>query len=154
MKRFVVVLMVLVLLLSGCATGGPGGPTREINAVLDQYIAAYKAKDAGAVADLYSYPTKQIDADGREKTIQSRDEMTGALVLAFIFMEVHDMQIINRTVNLSGNTAVVTATIILDGRIFGTRTRTTGEMEFTMANDGGWKINVERTLSTSSSPGP
>ena len=84
----------------------------------------------------------------------SRDEMAGTLAFGFLFIEVYDFQLLNRTVNASGNTALVTATIILDGSVFGTPTLTTSEIEFTMTNNGDWKISVMRTLSTNSSASP
>jgi ketosteroid isomerase-like protein len=154
MKRTVIALLSLALLLSGCGSKGPDSPTREINAVLDRYVAAYRAKDASTLAGLYSYPAKSIDVDGQESIMASRDEMAGTLALGFLFIEVYDFQLLNRTVNASGNTALVTATSVLDGSVFGTHTRATSQVEFALTNNDGWKISVIRTLSTNGSASP
>lgn len=154
-KLWMVIILVAAISLAGCGSSvlGSHDAKSEINAALDRYAAAYKAKNTDAVADVYTYPCKNIDENGRESVIRSRNEMKSTMGLGFALIDsIYDVQITNRTVAVSSNTASVTATVFVDAKAFGYRVRTTSQAEFALVNSGGWKISTIHTKSSTTSP--
>lgn len=154
-KLWIALAMLLSIFLAGCGSSTLGGhdAKAEINATLDRYAAAYKAKDADAIADVYTYPCKNISEDGAESIITSRDQMKFTMAFGFAMLgQIYDVQIINRTITISGDSALVTADVFADADVLGSRFRTTSQAGFTLVNSGGWKISVVHTKSSTTSP--
>lgn len=139
MKRAVPILLVSVLalsLLAGCGLD----PKTEINAVLDQYAAAFKAEDIVAMGETLDDTVTTVHSDGTSAT-NPRSTYLAAMGVAFAFVQVTDFQILNRQIAVAGDTADVVATVRLAG--YGTNgfsdKSSPGEIWLAKRQDG-WKI--------------